>query len=99
LRWVKNEAAIEFARLTVSKAPGVYLGEPDDLSNVAREVMSKENEGWNALFSGDGPKALMPGGEVAGRVDDLPTVKELVGRIAGEAEEIIRNMPERFTTK
>jgi len=99
LRWVKNEAAIEFARLTVSKAPGVYLGEPDDLSNVAREVMSKENEGWNALFSGDGPKALMPGGEVAGRVDDLPTVKELVGRIAGEAEEIIRNMPEKFTTK
>ena len=58
--------------------------------------MSKENEGWEALFSGDGPRALMPGGEVAGRVDDLPTVKELVDRIVKEAEEIIQNMPQRF---
>ena len=43
------------------------------------------NEGWDALFSGDGPKALMPGGEVAVKVDDMPKVKELVGRIVGEA--------------
>jgi len=77
----------------------VYLGEPEDLSSVASEVMSKENEGWNALFSGDGPRALMPGGEVAGRVDDMPEVKELVERIVSEAEEIIRGMPERFTAK
>ena len=27
----------------------------------------------------------MPGGEVTGRIDELPTVKELVGRIVGEA--------------
>jgi len=96
LRWVKNEAAMEFARLTVSKAPGVYLGEPDDLSNVAREVMNKETEGWNALFRGDGPKALMPGGEVAGRVDDILAVADLVEQIVKEAEEIILNFPKRF---
>jgi enoyl-[acyl-carrier protein] reductase II len=96
LRWVRNEAAIEFARLTVTKAPGLYLGEPDDLTTVAAEVMSKENEGWDALFNNDGPRALMPGGEVVGRVDDLPTVKELVDRIVREAEEIIQNMPQRF---
>lgn len=96
LRWVRNEAAMEFAELTVRKAPGVYLGQPDDLTTVAREVMSKETEGWNALFSGDGPKALMPGGEVAGMIDDLPTVKELVERIAGEAEEIIKGLPKKL---
>ena len=96
LRWVRNEAAMEFARLTVTKAPGLYLGQPDDLTTVAAEVMSKEDEGWNALFSGDGPKALMPGGEVAGRVDDLPAVKELVERIMKEAEEVIRNLPEKL---
>jgi NAD(P)H-dependent flavin oxidoreductase YrpB (nitropropane dioxygenase family) len=96
LRWVKNEAAIEFARLTVSKAPGVYLGEPDDLSAVAREVVAMENHGWDAQFRGDGPKALLPAGEVAGLVDDLPTVKELVERTIKEAEEIIRNMSSRF---
>ena len=95
-RWLKNEAAIEFARVTVSKAPGVYLGEPDDLNTVAAEVMSKEAEGWNALYGGDGPRALMPGGEVAGRIDDLPTVKELVERIAREAEDIVRSLPEKY---
>ena len=96
LRWLKNEAAIEFARLTVSKAPGVYLGEPDDLSAVAREVVAMENKGWDAQFRGDGPRALMPAGEVAGLVEDLPTVKELVERTVKEAEEIIQNMPLRF---
>lgn len=96
LRWIRNEAAMEFARLTVSKAPGVYLGEPSDLADVAREVVAMEDEGWDAQFRGDGPKALMPGGEVAGLVDDLPTVKELVKLTVKEAEEIIRNMPQRF---
>jgi NAD(P)H-dependent flavin oxidoreductase YrpB (nitropropane dioxygenase family) len=96
LRWIKNEAAMEFARLTVSKAPGVYLGEPQDLADVAREVRSKEDEGWDAQYRGDGPKALMPGGEVAGLVDDIPTVKELVERIVQEAEKVIESLPQRF---
>lgn len=96
LRWLKNEAAMEFARLTVSKAPGVYLGEPEDLADVAREVRAKEDEGWDAQFRGDGPKALMPGGEVAGLVDDLPAVKELVERIVKEAEETIQDMPQKY---
>ena len=96
LRWLKNEAAMEFARLTVSKAPGVYLGEPEDLADVAHEVRAKEDEGWDAQFRGDGPKALMPGGEVAGLVDDLPKVKELVERIVEEAEETIQDLPQRY---
>ena len=41
-------------------------------------------------------KALMAGGEVAGRAEDLPTVGELVERIMGEAEEVIRSLPQRF---
>jgi NAD(P)H-dependent flavin oxidoreductase YrpB (nitropropane dioxygenase family) len=54
-----------------------------------------EDKGWDAQFRGDGPRALMPGGEVAGLVDDLPTVKELVERTVKEAEEIIQNMSSR----
>jgi enoyl-[acyl-carrier protein] reductase II len=95
LRWLKNEAAMEFARLTVSKAPGVYLGEPQDLADVAREVRAKEDEGWDAQYRGDGPRALMPGGEVAGLVDDIPTVKELIERIVKEAVETIERLPQR----
>jgi len=72
-RYLKNQASMELARVTVSKAPGLYLGQPDDLTTVAREVMDKEDEGFDALYRGDEPKALIPGGEVAGMIDDLPT--------------------------
>ena len=96
LRWIKNEAAVDFTRLTVEKAPGVFLGEPEDLADVAREVRAKEDEGWDAQFRGDGPKALMPGGEVGGLVDDIPSVKELVERIVKEAEDVLVNLPQKY---
>jgi len=96
LRWIKNEAAIDFTRLTVEKAPGVYLGEPEDLADVAREVRAKEDEGWDAQFRGDGPKALMPGGEVAGLVDDIPSVQELIEKIMKEAEDVLVNLPRKY---
>jgi len=96
LRWLRNEAATEFARLTVSKAPGVFLGEPEDLADVAQEVRAREDEGWDAQFLGDGPRALMPGGEAAGLVDDIPPVKVLVERIVREAEETLQGLSARF---
>ena len=58
--------------------------------------MQKELEGILATLAGDENKALMGGGEVAGRIEDLPTVGELIEKIAKEAEEIIRTLPERF---
>jgi enoyl-[acyl-carrier protein] reductase II len=98
LRWIKNEAAVEFTRLTVRKAPGVYLGEPEDLADVAQEVRAQEDKGWDAQFRGDGPRALMPGGEVAGLVDDIPSVKVLVERTVKEAEDVLRNLHQRYLT-
>jgi len=97
-RYLKNQASVELTRVTVSKAPGLYLGQPDDLTTVAREVMDKENEGFDALFRGDEPKALIPGGEVAGGIDDLPTVKDLVERTVAEAEGIIRGLPQKLVS-
>ena len=94
-RYLRNKASEELTQITVSKVPGVYLGQPDDLSNVPKEVMNREEEGAKALYSEDEPKALMFGGEVAGRVDDLPSVKEMVERMVKEAEEIIRGLPKR----
>jgi len=98
-RYLKNQASAELTQLTVSKAPGVYLGQPDDLTTVAREVIEKEEEGFSALYSGDETKALIPGGEVAGRIDNLPAVKELVEEIVKEAEEIIRRLPKRLVSE
>jgi NAD(P)H-dependent flavin oxidoreductase YrpB (nitropropane dioxygenase family) len=98
-RYLKNEASLELTRVTVSKAPGLYLGQPDDLSTVAHEVMDKEDEGFNALYREDRAKALIPGGEVAGRIDDLPTVQELVERTVAEAEDIIAGLPRTIVTR
>jgi len=94
-RYLKNKASMELTEITVSKAPGLYLGQPDDLTTLAPEVMTKEIEGFTGLFAEDAEKALLPGGEVAGRIDSLPTVKELIDGIVREAEEIIRNLPQK----
>ncbi len=96
-RYLKNEASMELTEITVRKAPGVFLGQPDDLTTLAPEVMNKEIEGFTALFSENAEKALWPGGEVAGRIDELPTVKELIDGIMREAEEIISNLPQRLS--
>lgn len=60
------------------------------------EVLRIELAGIAVAFATDEKKALMAGGEVAGRAEDLPTVGELVERIMGGAEEIIRSLPQRF---
>jgi enoyl-[acyl-carrier protein] reductase II len=74
----------------------VFLGEPQDLADVARELRAKEDEGWDAQYRGDGPRALMPGGETLGLVEDIPTVQDLVDRVVREAEQIIESLPQRF---
>jgi len=95
-RYLKNEASMELTEITLTKAPGLFLGQPDDLTTVAPEVMNKELEGFTAAFAGNAKRALFAGGEVAGRIDDLPTVKDLVERIIREAEEIMLGLPEKI---
>ena len=92
-RYLKTEAAMELTRLSVAKSPGPYLGEPDNLTEVPRELVAKEVDGGAALREGDEHRAIMPAGEVAGRITDIPTVKELVDSIVKEAEEIVRSLP------
>jgi len=48
-----------------------------------------------ALVNGDEEMGFMPCGQVCGRIADIPTVKELMERIAAEAEEIL----DRITPK
>lgn len=95
-RFLKTQASMELTRLSVAKSPGPYLGEPDNLKEVPRELVAKEVDGNEALIQGDEHRALMPAGEVAGRITDIPTVKELVERIMDEAEEIVRNLAGKF---
>ena len=43
----------------------------------------------DALVGGDASMGFMPCGQVCGRVNDIPTVKELIERIMAEAEDIL----------
>ena len=55
-----------------------------------------EINGINAVYEGNKEKALIAGGECAPRIDDTPTVRELVDDIMKEAEEIIGSLSKRF---
>jgi NAD(P)H-dependent flavin oxidoreductase YrpB (nitropropane dioxygenase family) len=49
-----------------------------------------------ATKDGDFTKSYFPSGQVVGRLDDIPTCKELVERIVAEAEETIKNMQKKI---
>ncbi len=72
------------------------MGEADDLIEVSRDFMAKELAAYGKLNDGIEKGAIMPAGEVAGRINDIPTVKELIDRIMVEAEEIICGLPSKF---
>jgi enoyl-[acyl-carrier protein] reductase II len=63
---------------------------------VPKELIESEHEAMNAVYAGDESKALLAGGECAQRIDDLPTVEELVKRIVQEAEQVLAKLPTRL---
>jgi len=94
-RWLKTPASLKHQENTLKMSPGVFLGRPDDLDTIPKELYNNEVAAMNAVYAGDEEKALLAGGESAQRVNDLPTVEELVQRILREAEDVIQNLPPR----
>ncbi len=45
-----------------------------------------------AMLDGDADLGVMPGGQVCGRIDDIPTVQELIDRIMAEAEQTLKSL-------
>ncbi|MDY6935915.1 MAG: nitronate monooxygenase [Spirochaetota bacterium] len=91
LRYLKNNASVELTELTIKNTPQLFIGEPDD--TLDPEIFEFESKGMSALLGDDDEKALFFGGEAAGRVDDIPPIKELLDRIEREAEELISSIP------
>ncbi len=78
IRYMKNPAAL---RLLQAEQRGAS----------ETELFNLEMVGFAAIDKGDIENSAMAGGEVAGRISDIPTVRELMERIVNEAEDIIRN--------
>ncbi|UCE09286.1 MAG: nitronate monooxygenase [Candidatus Thorarchaeota archaeon] len=89
MRFIRNRRAEEIVEQTLADIPRFYLGEPVE-SNEA--VLDLERDGFDNLMDGKEDTALMFGGECVGRIDDLPTVKELVNMIITEALSTLKNV-------
>jgi len=99
-RWIKTPKSLEHQKNTMEKAPGVFLGTPDDsMSQGALDLIEFERKGINATYDGDEENALYAGGECAQRIHDMPTVKEMVDEIISEAEKIIEGFPQRINKR
>lgn len=91
-RWLKNPRSEEHAINTLKKSPGVFLGTPDDYSNLDMSLIDYENESIRATYEGNKEKAMMAAGECAQRINDMPRVEELVQTIVKETEGILRGL-------
>jgi len=83
-RYLKNQVAI---RLNELLRGGFQEGYD--------EGVALETKGIMLSLQGEGPEeAIMFGGEVAGRIDEMPKIEDLVKEISADAERIIKGLPE-----
>jgi enoyl-[acyl-carrier protein] reductase II len=83
MRFIRNTRALELVDATVRGAPDLYKGIPTDST---QEIVGLEIGGLENLFQGNIDAAPVFGGQVAGRIHDIPTVGDLIDRIMTEAE-------------
>ncbi len=95
-RWLRNPRSEEHAKNTLQKSPGVFLGTPDDYSNLDMSLIDFEVESIKATYEGNEEKALMAAGEVAQRIKDMPKVNDMVQNIMKEADEAFAQLSRKF---
>ncbi len=89
MRFLRNRRSLDLVDATVRGSPDLYKGNP---CGSTREILDLEIGGLANLFEGRTDEAPLLGGTVAGRIHDIPTVRELCERIMKEAEEAVRNL-------
>ena len=90
MRFLRNRRAEEIVEQTLQDLPRFYLGEPLDSNE---EILRLERTGFDDLIDSKADTALMFGGEVSGRIDDLPSVQDVIDSIVKEASEIVDALP------
>ena len=90
MRFIANPASLALVDKTVQLFPDFFKGQPVDLNP---EMVALEKDGFGRLVENDAERSLILGGEVAGRIDDLPTVSELMNRMISETASVLKGLP------
>ena len=61
--------------------------------DLSPELIEMERTGFAKLLDDDSDGSLILGGEVSGRISDLPKVSDFIDRIVNDASEILSNLP------
>jgi NAD(P)H-dependent flavin oxidoreductase YrpB (nitropropane dioxygenase family) len=93
MRFLRNRRAEMIVEQTLADVPRFYLGEPVESNE---KILGLERSGFDDLLDKKSDTALMFGGECVGRIDDIPTVKELIDRIMREAAETLERTGKSF---
>jgi NAD(P)H-dependent flavin oxidoreductase YrpB (nitropropane dioxygenase family) len=91
MRFLRNTRAEDIVKRTLKDIPNFFLGEPLDSNE---EILELERTGFDDLINGKSDTALMFGGEVTGRINDLPTTADLIEKVIREATEILEMVPQ-----
>jgi len=92
MRFLRNKRAEEIVLQTLKDIPNFFLGEPLDSNE---EILDLERTGFEDLIDAKEETALMFGGEVVGRIEDLPTTRELIKNIIAEASNVLETLPKK----
>ena len=95
-RWLRSDVSLQHAYNTAKEAPGSYVGVPDDFSSIPMELLTFERYGIAATYKGDVEHAMAGAGECAQRITDLPKTKDMVEKVMGDAETIIRGLAAKY---
>ena len=95
-RWLRSDVSLKHAYNTAKEAPGSYVGVPDDFSSIPMELLTFERHGVAATYKGDVEHAMAGAGECAQRITDLPKTKDMVEKVMGDAETIIRGLAAKY---
>ena len=90
MRFIANPASLALVEKTVQLFPDFFKGQPVDLNP---EMVALEKEGFARLVENDAERSLILGGEAAGRIDDLPTVSDLMNRMVAETADVLKHLP------
>ncbi|MHA1370800.1 MAG: NAD(P)H-dependent flavin oxidoreductase [Promethearchaeota archaeon] len=87
MRFIRNKRGIALVDATIRGAPDLYKGVP---TGSTKEIINLEVQGLENLFKGKVEDTPILSGVVAGRIHDIPTVKDLIERIIAEAKDVLQ---------